>query len=213
VLEPGAAEEMAAFDYPRYYLDYETIGPPVPIWRGNRPYQPVEFQFSVHVETAPGQIQHFECLPVSGDDPRHEIAERLIEACGDVGPIFMYTRYEVGCTERLAEACPDLAPGLEAIIDRLVDLHPIVKRHYYHPDLQGSFSIKKVAPTIADDLDYAELEGVAEGGQASEAYLEILSPDTPAERREALVEELLIYCKLDTRAMVRLSQRLSGLAT
>ncbi len=209
-LDPAAGAEMTAFDYPRYYLDYETVALAVPIWVGTRPYQVVPFQFSVHVETAPGETEHHECLPVGGEDPRREIAERLIESCGKSGPIFMYTAYETRCTRALADACPDLASDLEAIIVRLVDLHPITKRHYYHPAMQGSFSMKAVAPTLSDDLNYAELEDVADGGQASEAYLEILSPDTPAKRRDRLIDALLTYCKLDTWAMVRLASRLQG---
>jgi hypothetical protein len=213
VLDPAAAPKMTAFAWPRYFLDYETTAPAVPIWPGTRPYQPIPFQFSVHVETAPGVVEQLEALPVDGGDPRREIAERLIAAVGEEGPIFMYTNYEVGCTRNLAEACPDLAPALEAIIDRLVDLYPLTKSYYYHPAMHGSFSIKMVAPTIAPDLDYAALEDIAQGAQAAEAYLEILHPDTSRERRDRLIAALREYCALDTWAMVRLAWRLEGRAS
>ena len=34
---PGAKDAFAALDYPRYYLDFETIGPAVPASSGTTP--------------------------------------------------------------------------------------------------------------------------------------------------------------------------------
>jgi signal transduction histidine kinase len=61
-----------------------------------------------------------------------------------------------------------------------------------------------VLPTIAPDMDYAELEGIREGTEASAAYLEAIDPGTSQQRREALRDSLLKYCRHDTEAMVRL---------
>jgi len=89
-----------------------------------------------------------------------------------------------------------------ALADRLVDLHPIVKDHYYHPDMHGSWSIKAVLPTIAPELDYSKLGEIQEGTAAQQAYVEAISPDTKEGRREELRIGLLKYCKHDTRAMM-----------
>ena len=97
-----------------------------------------------------------------------------------------------------------LAEALQAIDRRLIDLHPTTKACYYHPDMLGSWSIKAVLPTIAPDMDYAALEGIHEGTEASAAYLEAIRPETPPERREEIRANLLKYCKHDTEAMVRL---------
>jgi hypothetical protein len=70
----------------------------------------------------------------------------------------------------------------------------------------GSWSIKSVLPTIAPDMDYARLEGIHEGTEASAAYLEAIRPSTPPERKETLRSGLLKYCRHDTEAMVRLVQ-------
>jgi hypothetical protein len=59
--------------------------------------------------------------------------------------------------EELAEAFPDLALDLRAVIDRIVDLLPIVRDHYYHPEMRGSWSIKAVLPTIAPELSMTNL--------------------------------------------------------
>lgn len=101
-----------------------------------------------------------------------------------------YQAFEKGRIRELATMFPDLAPALEAILERVVDLLPTTRNHYHHPSMGGSWSIKTVLPAIAPDLDYSQLEHVQDGGGASEAYLEILDPATTEERRAALLEAL-----------------------
>jgi hypothetical protein len=62
---------------------------------------------------------------------------------------------------------------LLSINDRVVDLLPMTRQHYYHPAMKGSWSIKAVLPTIAPDLRYDELE-VGNGGDAQNALGEIV---------------------------------------
>jgi predicted RecB family nuclease len=132
------------------------------------------------------------------------LAEAMIACLGDAGPVLMYTSYEKGVIERLIEMFPDLEESLTNIINRLIDLHPIVKSHYYHPKMLGSWSIKAVSPCIAPHMSYAELEGINEGTAASDGYLEAINPATTAERKAELEEQLLRYCKFDTEAMVEI---------
>ena len=68
----------------------------------------------------------------------------------------------------------------------------------------GSWSIKAVLPTVAPDMDYAELEGIQEGTEASAAYLKAIDPKTTQEDKLNLRDSLLKYCRHDTEAMVRL---------
>jgi len=103
-----------------------------------------------------------------------------------------------------AERFPDLAGRLQAVIARIVDLLPIVKRNYYHPDMRGSWSLKAVLPTVAPDLDYGDLDEVQDGVLAQVAYEEAIAPGTSPERRETIRRNLLRYCERDTLAMVRL---------
>ena len=86
---------------------------------------------------------------------------------------------------------------------RIVDLLVLVRDHCYHPEFRGSFSLKYVLPAMVPGFTYEDLD-VSDGGQASAAYAEIVSPDTAPERREFLVRGLREYCKRDTMAMVRL---------
>jgi hypothetical protein len=132
------------------------------------------------------------------------LAESLIQALETEGPVLMYTSYERGVIEGLAAMFPDLAAPLLAIVARLVDLHPVTKANYYHPDMLGSWSIKSVLPTIAPDMDYSALDGIREGTEASTAYLEAIHPATDSGRKEELRRNLSKYCRHDTEAMVRL---------
>ena len=64
-------------------------------------------------------------------------------------------------------------------------------------------------PTIAPDLDYANLSEVADGGGAQLAYVEMIDPTTPTDRRDELARALLTYCRRDTAGMVRITRRLA----
>jgi hypothetical protein len=200
----GAGRFASELPYPRFYLDFETIGPAVPVWPGTRPYQVLPVQWSCHIERAPGHLEHREFLDLGEGPPMRRLAEALIEALEENGPVLMYTDYERRVIAGLAAMYPDLGDALKAVDRRLVDLHPVTKANYYHPDMLGSWSIKAVLPTIAPDLDYAALEGIREGTEASSAYLEAIDTATPAARRNELRRQLLDYCRHDTEAMVRL---------
>lgn len=209
-LNTEAGKQIAALPYPRYYIDFETINPAVPIWAGTRPYMQVPFQWSCHIETAKGMMTHSAFLADGQSDPRRPFAESLIEAVGTTGPIFVYNAsFERGRIQELAAYFPDLALALHAAINRIVDLLPIVREHYYHPEMRGSWSIKAVLPTIAPDLIYDNLE-VANGGMAQDAFAEIMQSETTPERCRQLRNALLLYCERDTLAMVRIAHYFEG---
>jgi hypothetical protein len=200
----GARQELEALPYPRYYLDFETIGPGVPIWSGTRPYAAIPVQWSCHIEEEGRELRHEEFLDLSGAPPMRALAEKMIACLGDSGPVLMYTSYEKQVIEYLIELYPDLTEPLDKIINRLWDLKPVVKENYYHPNMLGSWSIKAVMPTINPKMDYSKLEGIHEGTGASDGFIEAINPDTDMVRKLELEEQLLRYCKFDTEAMVEI---------
>lgn len=205
----NARRILESLAYPRYFLDFETIAPAVPFWKGTRPYAAVPVQWSCHIDDGTGDgslaaMQHEEFLDLSGDAPMRSLAEKMIDCLGDDGPVLMYTNYEERVIESLIELFPDLETPLSAIVNRLFDLHPVVKDNYYHPDMLGSWSIKAVLPTIAPHMDYANLEGIKEGTAASDGFIEAIDPGLSAERKAELEEQLLRYCRFDTEAMVEI---------
>jgi predicted RecB family nuclease len=79
----------------------------------------------------------------------------------------------------MAELFSDLAEGLTALLDRIVDLLRIVQDHVAHPDFQGSYSMKAVAPAVAPVVTYDDLD-IADGGEASAAFYRIAADPTLA---------------------------------
>jgi hypothetical protein len=210
-LLPGAAEEINALAYPRYYLDFECIQFAIPIWQGTHPYDQLPFQWSCHIQSEDAVLTHHEFIDVSGQDPRREFAEALLEVCGETGPILVYNQsFEKRIVKELAKVLPDLGKKLLALNTRMVDLLPIVKRNYYHPQMKGSWSIKSVLPCLVPELSYSGLGEVQDGTQAQLAYFDMIGEKLTAREREVLKNDLLQYCKLDTYAMVAIAEKLCG---
>ncbi len=205
-LKPDARAALEELGYPRYYLDFETVSFAVPIWAETRPYEALPFQFSCHVEQQDGHLSNTEFLHDDGTPPMRAFAEAVIKAAGRRGPVLVYSPYEKRILNALAERFPDLKKPLSAITARLVDLCALTRKSYYHPAMQGSWSIKSVLPTIAPELDYQNLEEIREGGAASAAYLELIAGETAAEHRQTLRQALLQYCERDTLAMLEVAR-------
>ncbi len=210
-LDPAAGEFLATLGYPRYFLDFETVAPAVPVFPGTRPYETLPFQFSCHVLHADGLTEHRSHLDLSGEEPSGQCAEALLAALDATGPVFVYTAYEKRVIDGLAQRFPELVTGLDAINGRLVDLYPLTKKHFYHPDMQGSWSLKKVLPVVAPDLRYAAGE-VQDGTAASAAWLEAQQPGITPARRAVLAAELTRYCALDTEGLIRLTRYFSSVS-
>ena len=158
-----------------------------------------------------GVVEARSFLDLSGDDPRRGFAESLLKACGKRGPILVYHRgFESMCLSALAQQFPDLSDALVAIRERLVDLLPLMRQHYYHPDMRGSWSLKAVLPAIVPALDYADLGDVADGHAAQGAYLEAIAAVTDGKRRAALKDALLRYCERDTLGLVEIVRALGS---
>jgi DNA-nicking Smr family endonuclease len=97
---------LAKHKLPAYFLDFETIQFAVPIWKGTRPYQSHTFQFSVHRLARTGELDHEAFLDLSGNDPTKALAEALITACGERGPIFVYSSFEAARIRELGKRFP-----------------------------------------------------------------------------------------------------------
>ncbi|MBR1223772.1 DUF2779 domain-containing protein [Bradyrhizobium sp. AUGA SZCCT0176] len=204
----GARLAMAGWAYPRTWLDFETIAFAVPRWIGTRPYQQVPFQFSAHVETIEGALDHGDFLSIDGADPRRPCAEALVKLIPLTGAVIAYNAsFEKRCILELATNFPDLKGELSSIADRLVDLLPVTRANWYHRDQRGSWSIKAVLPTVDPGLNYDGLD-VRDGKAAQLAYLESVSTDTTADRRQVIDQALRAYCGRDTQAMIAVASRL-----
>jgi hypothetical protein len=203
----GLAGALANIIYPVYHLDFETFMPAIPVYAGTRPFEQVPFLYSIHRETQNGDVEHYEHLCEGSDDPHRELAERLVADLGDRGSICVYSSFEAIIIKALARRLPDLAPALEAMVDRIWDLLPIIRSHYYHPAFQGSFSIKTVLPALVPGRDYADME--IGGGMAAAIKYEMALKSADEEERAGIFDDLRAYCQLDTLAMVELRRALA----
>lgn len=202
----GAAKDLSHHPRPCLFLDFESVQFGVPIWAGTRPYQQICFQFSLHRLNGDGSLVHKEFLDLSGNDPSEAFAKALIHACGTGSEaIFVFNAgFEKTRISELAGKFPALKTELLGINNRIVDLMPITKNRYYHPSQEGSWSIKKVLPALVPELRYSDLEGVQDGNMAIAAYLEAIAPETTADRKQEIEQQLRKYCALDTYSMVRI---------
>ncbi|MFP5226225.1 MAG: DUF2779 domain-containing protein, partial [Acidobacteriota bacterium] len=211
---PDLARQLRPFGPPACYLDFEAMVPAIPLYEGTRPYQTLPFQWSLHVLEADGTLSHQAFLAAVHGDPRRAFAETLIAALrGSDLPIIVYSAYEKTQLKALAAYFSDLAEPISAIIGRLVDLLPVVRRAIYNPEFDFSNSIKAVAPALSPGFGYDDLEGIADGGAASQAFVQMASGaiSDPAEIMR-LREALLAYCHRDTMAMVEVHRALQQLS-
>ena len=203
---------MSNLSYPIYFLDFESFQPAVPLFDNARPYEQIVFQYSLHyIEAEDGELKHKEFLAYPGGDPRRALAEQL---CRDIPLNVCTTAYNMSFEKsrirELAALYPDLSEHLMNIYDNIYDLMvPFQKKWYYCKAMQGSYSIKYVLPALFPDdpaLDYHNLEGVHNGGEASVTFGRMA--DMSIEEMEEARENLLKYCGLDTFAMVKVWEKL-----
>ena len=204
---PDLAGRLGEIMLPTSFLDFETIAPAIPIFVGTRPFQQIPFQWSLHVRDIAGPLAHSEFLYEGLGDPREPFVTSLLEDTPSTGSIVVYSGYEERVLRQLVAEFPEYETQLLALTERLVDLLQIVRDTYYHPAFHGSFSIKSVAPVLAPELSYDDLD-VADGLAASAAYQRLLTADVPDTEAGKIRKSLLTYCARDTEAMVRVYEAL-----
>ncbi len=203
--------ELRLVQWPAFYLDFETVMPALPWFDGDRAYTTLPNQYSVHVCSSPGAVvSHAEYLATFDTDWRRDLAEQLLNALEGHGSIFVYSSYEKTQLSAMSLRFPDLASRISNVIDRLFDLERFFKTGYVHYGYAGSSSIKKVLPVLVPELSYQTL-AVGNGSDASAVFCLMREGEIPAEEHLPRRRELLEYCALDTRAMVRLHEALTKL--
>lgn len=157
--------EMASWKFPLHFIDFETSTVALPFYKGMRPYEPIAFQFSHHEMDENGAVAHVgECLLVTpGEFPNFEFARKLkAQLENDVGSVFMWSHHEntilTSIIKQLREATnapadkDDLISFLQTLTKggerEMIDLCKIAEKSFFHPDTNGSNSIKKVLPAV-----------------------------------------------------------------
>ena len=210
IIDKAAIEEFISnFDYPLYFMDFESFQPAVPLFDNSKPYQQIPFQYSLHYQkNKKSKLEHKEFLAEAGPDPRVPFIEQLLKDTETEGQIVVYNKsFEIMILHAIANDFPKYKKEIEERIERIVDLMiPFQKKWYYTPEMQGSYSIKYVLPALVPELSYNELE-VADGGTASIVYEQLIEETDMIKTMETR-NNLLEYCKLDTLAMVEILKKL-----
>ncbi|MFA5839308.1 MAG: DUF2779 domain-containing protein [Candidatus Margulisiibacteriota bacterium] len=203
---PAIQAFLQKFTYPLYFLDFETLSLPWPVYPGCRPNAVIPFQYSLHVVSEPGAKPIHSAFIAEGRlDPRPELIRTLRALLGTSGSIVAYNAgFEQSRLKEMAAAIhdPDLVRWVASVIPRFVDeLKPFSEFNYYHPGQGGSASIKHVLPVVSD-LSYKDML-IGNGGLASAEFYRVTFGEGILEAdRQQVRDALLRYCEQDTYAMI-----------
>jgi len=206
LINPDLKSQINSYEWPRFFIDFETVMQGVPLIKNTKPYEAFPFQFSVHKWESEDQdltledSHSFLEFCEEGMDKRFLLS--LIEILGERGPIFTHNKStEVTAMLRLAEReqCVNLKPAIERIISRTIDTLNMMRNGFYSPKMMGSFSLKDIVKVLPNADAYSnEGEAVGDGGSAMIKWFECTNPDIDKEKKERTVEELKKYCAQDT---------------
>jgi hypothetical protein len=172
--------EFEKWKFPLHFIDFETSMAAIPFLKGQRPYEPIAFQFSHHVVGEDGSVEHkTEFLSAEpGDFPNYQFVRALKTALeNDKGTIFRYASHEntylnhilkqlvndtseIEDREKLVAFIKTITKSSGSSAEKwigernMVDLFELVKRYFYDPYTRGSNSIKKVLPAIMRSSEY-----------------------------------------------------------
>jgi hypothetical protein len=205
---------LDGFQYPVWFLDYETCICAIPPFDGYHPQQQIVFQYSLHcLEQPGGELKHFSHAAMPKADPSLSLLENLSGDLGAVGTVVVWNKtFEMTMNREMAKVHPEFAAFVEDLNARIYDLGELVNLGYYlHPGFKGSWSIKNVLPVMVPHLSYKKM-AINKGDQASVAWWNITFGELEENEKKKLVEALKKYCELDTLAMVEIVKKFQALA-
>lgn len=196
------AQALSRLTGPAWSLDFELYAPAFPAFLGAHPFEQLPVQFSLHHTSS--HDQHSRWLYNGAEHPGRPCALALLEILEqDSAPIMVYSPHEHRILSQMAAANPDLKARMNALISRLVDLQAVIAREVYHPDFNGSLSLKRIYPALVPGGGWDDL-GVQNGQEAHDLldrwYLH------PEERSSEMEATLHAYCARDTLALLHIRE-------
>jgi len=163
ILKGSLDNVMAGWRWPLHFIDFETARPALPYHAGRKPYDQILFQFSHHVLTQDGRLDHrTQCIVAT---PGHASSVPVLRALaaalsGDTGTVLHWWNHEATVLKDIrAQITIDLPPDAADLIKfidsmvgtddhagRLADLGMLVSKTVFFPGTGGSSSIKRVLP-------------------------------------------------------------------
>ncbi|WP_452223663.1 DUF2779 domain-containing protein [Lacinutrix chionoecetis] len=168
----GLRNEINRWKFPLNFIDFETTAVAIPFTAGRKPYEQLAFQYSHHIVFEDGKVEHFsEHLDTRiGHFPNFDFVRALRDSLSkNEGSIFRYHNHENTILNKIygqllkssEKDKDDLISFIESISHNtgssaktwngardMIDLHQVVKNYYFHPEMNGSLSIKAVLPAV-----------------------------------------------------------------
>jgi hypothetical protein len=157
-------QELGYWKYPLHFVDFETYTGAMPFHKGMRPFELIAFQWSCHTIDAPGaQPRHEEFIYTDAEFPNFKFAESLMNCIGMTGTPLMWATHENTVLRTIYYQMDEygyqnskLKDWLQMTIKdeklgtegRFIDMNAFTLNHYFHPEMKGKTSIKKVLPAI-----------------------------------------------------------------
>lgn len=176
------------------YLDFEWETYLYPPYKGMKPYEPLVFQYSLHVEKD-GQLTHYEYI--GEGDCRKAFLESLLNVLPKEGSILVYNMEgaEKLRLKQLANYYPEYTSEIDAICERMIDLAlPFETGNIYDIRYKNSYSLKTLV-SVYSDKRYSDL-AISNGLQAVEVYQQYKIAND--ELKATYYQQLSEYCALDT---------------
>ena len=169
-ISPELSFALQNLKYPLHFIDFETYSGAIPHHKGMRPYELVAFQWSCHtIASRESEPIHSEYINTDYTFPNFRFAEFLMKQIGTTGTPLMWTHFENTILRNILEQMEiytytnDLLKNWLTSITtdknhtregRFVDLNKLTLQYYFHPDMKGQTSIKKVLSAIWNNNSY-----------------------------------------------------------
>ncbi|TGL34535.1 DUF2779 domain-containing protein [Leptospira koniambonensis] len=197
--------------FPLYCLDFETINPPVPVYKDTHPFQHVPFLYSLHVirKDLKEKPEEYTYIDDHEKDPRLGILESLSSQIKPGGTILAFNdSFEKRCLKESVQAYPKYKEWFQSIEPDFLDLaKPFWDYDYYHPAQEGTTSLKVVLPVLTG-ANYKELT-INAGHIANSEFLRIKTENVSDQERRSVESDLIAYCKMDTYALILILRALA----
>lgn len=205
-IDPLLAKILARHERPLHFIDFEASRLAIPYHAGMHPYELAAFQWSCHT-LGPDEstTSHGEWLDDTEAFPNFSFARSLRDRIGSEGTVYIWSPYETTVLSEIRRQMDDygesddqLRGWLDRIIakdnPRVVDLCKLAEKHYIHPDMKGSLSIKDVLPAIwrhnaglRQRPEFKKFVGTDTAGNVANPY-DVL-PKLPIGEKEEVVKE------------------------
>jgi len=200
-------ENFKDWNWPYYFMDFETVQQTVPIIKNTTPFEQLPFQWSLHRwDSEDSELKEFSFLDFDSKNIELNFLNELVKTLCDKGTIFVHNHpFEKGVLNRLKDK-PNLShfkKDVDNIIDRIVDTLFLTRKNFYGPQMFGKYSLKNIVKAIPTDIKYESTDdqSVSDGSDAQLAWFICTDPTSKEEDKSRQRKELIEYCAKDTKAM------------